>query len=148
MADHMTAEQLQAELTEKIEVVRARSAAMEALGDDETAAILEDHAEYLCTVAARLSGMAAAVHDGWKLVPIVATEDQLTGLARDIVMWSRFPAPHYGSALHWHLEMVGREIPAWLLEMIPNIDHTPPKGAVAEAIYRAMLDESPEPPHV
>lgn len=83
---------------------------------------------------------------GWKIVPIQSTEEMFCGLARDIVMWTRFPAPHYGSKLHRQLEMVGTDIPAWLHEIIPNIDHSPPKGAVADAIYRAMLESAPEPP--
>lgn len=92
-------------------------------------------------VAAQLVALPA----GWKMTPIRSTEEMFCGLARDIVMWTRFPAPHYGSKLHRHLEMAGTDIPAWLHEIIPNIDHSPPKSAVADAIYRAMLEAAPEP---
>lgn len=78
-----------------------------------------------------------------KLVPIEPTEEMWSGLARAIVMWCQFDAPHYGSKLHQHLKMSGETIPDWLLEEIPDIDHTPPKGTVAACIYKAMVEAAP-----
>lgn len=77
---------------------------------------------------------------GW-VAPWEDTEDMWGGLARQIVMWDRFGGPNStGAALHRHLQRSGYEIPNWLAGLIPPIDHVPPKGTVAGAIYRAMRD--------
>lgn len=83
--------------------------------------------------------------EGWKAVPIMSTEDQWGGLARDLVMWMQL-SRNTGKALHTHLRCLGRTVPAWLLEEIPNIDHAPPKGTIAQCIYRAMVEAAPEVP--
>lgn len=80
--------------------------------------------------------------EGMVLVPREPTEEQWGGLARDIVMWWCFDK-RTGSALYHHLEFAGREIPDWLRNEIPDADHVPPKGAVAAAIYKAMLSAAP-----
>lgn len=72
------------------------------------------------------------------------TEEMWSGLARDIVMWVAMDGPHYGSKLYKHLRMLGKEIPAWLLKEIPDIDHTPPKGTMAVCIYKAVLSAAPQ----
>ena len=84
----------------------------------------------------------------WKLVPTIPVEVQWGELARDIVMWLYMSsAPHYGSKLHRHLRSLGREVPAWLLEEIPDADHTPAKGTIAACIYVAMVKAAPEAPN-
>lgn len=83
--------------------------------------------------------LRVAVPVGYKAVPLEPTEAQWGGLARDIVMWTRFNQ-HSGMALHDHLKSLGREIPAWLAQEIPNSINTPPKGTVAACIYKAMLE--------
>lgn len=87
----------------------------------------------------------AAAPDGWQLVPIEPTEAMWGELARQIVMWSRFTNPT-GKALHNHLRHSGYARPDWLLALIPYVDHVPPKGDVAVAIYRAMLGAAPPLP--
>lgn len=82
----------------------------------------------------------------WKMVPMEPTDEQSGTLARDIVMWM-FMTPPTGAWLYRHLRALGHPIPAWLPHMIPEIDVVPPKGAVAAAIYRAMLDAAPAAPH-
>ena len=80
--------------------------------------------------------------DKYTLVPKEPTPEMWGELARDIVMWDRFPV-HTGLQLHKHLKSIGREIPDWLVKEIPPTDQTPPKGAVAACIYKAMLEASP-----
>lgn len=70
----------------------------------------------------------------------VPTEAMWGGLARDLVMWDRGMPNQYGSTLYKHLRSTGRPIPDWLVEEIPDIDHTPPKGTVAVCIFQAMID--------
>jgi hypothetical protein len=77
-----------------------------------------------------------------RLVPATDTEEMWSGLARDIVMWSHFGLPT-GRELYNHLRALGHDIPDWLPDLIPDIKHVPPKGAVAGAIYRAMLAAAP-----
>lgn len=67
------------------------------------------------------------------------TEAMWAGLARDIVMWRGFRNPT-GRELHAYLRGLGREIPDWLTEEIPDNDHMPPKGTVAACIFKAMID--------
>jgi hypothetical protein len=74
------------------------------------------------------------------------TEAMWGGLARDLVMWDRGMPNQYGSTLYKHLRSSGRDIPAWLLAEIPDIDHTPPKGTVAACIYKAMIAAAPSAP--
>lgn len=74
--------------------------------------------------------------------PFTPTPEMTDGLARQIVLWLYSYCPAYGSKLHDHLRFGGAyDVPAWLHELIPNRDHTPPKSAIAAAIYRAMLED-------
>jgi hypothetical protein len=75
-------------------------------------------------------------------VPVVPTEAMWGGLARDIIMWTRFDRPSERSLLK-HLTSVGTQIPDWLAAECRDIDHVPPKGSVAAWVYRAMLDARP-----
>ena len=104
-------------------------------------------AEMLLRAESALAALAQpaplSVPVGWKLVPLVDTEEMWGGLARQIVMW-RDMSPHTGAALYRHLKSSGWEIPVWLLELIPDTEHSPPKGAVAGAIYRAMIAAAPD----
>jgi len=75
-------------------------------------------------------------------VPVVPTEVMWGGLARDIIMWTRFDRPSQRSLLK-HLASVGTQIPDWLATECRDIDHVPPKGSVAVWVYRAMLDARP-----
>jgi hypothetical protein len=75
-------------------------------------------------------------------VPVVPTEAMWGGLARDIIMWTRFDRPSQRSLLK-HLASVGTQIPDWLAAECRDIDHVPPKGSVAAWVYRAMLDARP-----
>jgi len=67
------------------------------------------------------------------------TETQYFELARDIVMWLDMADGRSGAMLHLHLTRLGRQIPDWLAEEIPNSSHAPSKGTVAACIYKAML---------
>lgn len=75
-----------------------------------------------------------------KSLPKHPTEEMVDGLPRQIIMWLAFANPT-GKSLHSHLRCSGTEIPEWLNELIPNIDHYPPKNAVSCAIYRSMWDK-------
>lgn len=75
---------------------------------------------------------------GYVMVPEYPTEEQWSGLARDIVMWWSFD-DRSGNRLHTHLRDLGRDIPEWLTLEIPDEDMVPAKGDVAAAIYAAML---------
>ncbi len=77
--------------------------------------------------------------EGYVLVPIEPTEEQWTGLARDIVMWHRMGDRPTGKALYDHLKALGREIPDWLIKEIRNDESVPAKGDVASIIYKAMI---------
>lgn len=68
---------------------------------------------------------------GWRIVPEEPTEEMWGGLARDIVMWTRFMSAT-GRMLHQHLTSLGRDIPEWLLKEIPNNDVVPPHGVVRQ----------------
>ncbi len=84
---------------------------------------------------------------GGVVAPREPTEAMWGGLARDIIMWTRFPHQS-GSALHAHLRNCSAApVPAWLLAEIPDTDAVPPKGTVAACIYKAMLAAIQEPPH-
>lgn len=74
------------------------------------------------------------------MVPIEPTEEMWGGLARQIVMWNRFPRPT-GHALHEHLRHGWPDaVPAWLAKEIPDNDIVPPKGTVAACIFKAMIE--------
>lgn len=75
-------------------------------------------------------------------VPREPTETMWGGLARDIVMWTRFDRPSERALLQ-HLRRIGRNVPDWLSSECRDIDHVPPKGSVAVWIYKAMLDDAP-----
>lgn len=83
----------------------------------------------------------------WKLVPVEPTEDQWGGLAREIVMaWDM--DCNTPRKLFDYLELACVEIPLWLRAEpeMQNLDHVPSKGTRAAIIYRAMLEEAPQPP--
>jgi hypothetical protein len=67
-------------------------------------------------------------------------EEMWGGLARQIIMWARMDRAATGHNLHDLLKMRGTPIPGWLAREIPDVHHVPPKGAVAVAIFRAMID--------
>jgi hypothetical protein len=85
----------------------------------------------------------------YKLVPVVPTEEQWGGLARDIIMWmdcyegggNKTPRN-----LFKHLEALGRKVPQWLRDEseMKNLDSVPSKGTRAAIIYRAMLEVAPQ----
>lgn len=83
----------------------------------------------------------------WKLVPVEPAEQQWDGLARAIIMaWDMgCDAPRN---LFAHLDMIQQPIPQWLQDEpeMRNLDHVPSKGTRAAIIYRAMLEEAPQPP--
>jgi hypothetical protein len=62
-----------------------------------------------------------------------------SGLARDLIMWNRLGQPT-GALLYANLTMLGREVPQWLRDEIPDVDHVPPKGTVAVCVFKAMID--------
>ena len=81
----------------------------------------------------------------WKLVPIQPDDNMAGKLARDIVMWWCM-SPPTGRMLHRHVRALHHDVPQWLADLIPDREVVPPKGAVACAIYRAMLDAAPAAP--
>ena len=71
------------------------------------------------------------------------SDEQWGELARDLMMWLDMADNRpTGALLYRHLKRVGREIPAWLYDEIPDIDHVPSKGNRVVAVYKAMLSES------
>lgn len=91
--------------------------------------------------AAIAAGERYDAERGYTLAPLEPTETMWSGLARDIVMWTRFGGAHTARSLFEHLERVGREIPQWLRDEpeLKSLDASPSKGTVAVIIYRAML---------
>lgn len=93
------------------------------------------------------SGVLDFPWGGWKLVPVIPSEDQWNGLARSLVMWWGMSDRPTGQRLYAYLKLAtARYIPDWLYEEIPDIDHVPPKGTVAACIYRAMIADAPASP--
>jgi hypothetical protein len=94
--------------------------------------------------AAPESAAAPAARPGHVLVPIVPSEDQWGGLARDIVMWLDMCEGMRKTPrnLFRHLEDLGRDVPQWLRDEpeMKNLDHVPSKGTRAAIIYRAMVE--------
>jgi hypothetical protein len=90
--------------------------------------------------------LVESVPQGYKVVPILPTEEQWNGLARMIVMWWGFGGRPTGYALYEHLKHAGVHAPVWLQAEIHNDGSVPPKGTVAACIYRAMLENSPPAP--
>jgi hypothetical protein len=86
--------------------------------------------------------------EGYKLVPVIPTEAQWNGLARDMMMWLDMDGRHTACSLFKHLERCGTEIPQWLRDEpeMKNLDHVPSKGTRVAIIYRAMLAAAPTPP--
>lgn len=117
------------------------------LGDDMTLYTANQMREmYQRGLAARpFPSDWVAVPPGWKLVPVEPTEAMWGELARDLIMWLHMN-DHTGAALYRHLSAAGREIPDWLLTEIPDEKHVPPKGDVAAAIYKAMVEAAPSAP--
>lgn len=76
------------------------------------------------------------------VVPFQPTEQQWGGLARDIIMWLNMSGASYGCDLYIHLSRLGIKAPEWLRDDIPNEEKVPPKGSIAAAIYKAMLEGS------
>ena len=89
----------------------------------------------------------SAPEPAWKLVPIQPDDNMAGKLARDIVMWWSF-SPPTGRMLHRHVRALHHDVPQWLADLIPDREVVPPKGAVACAIYRAMLDAAPAAPQM
>lgn len=93
-----------------------------------------------------LEAAKANLPTGYAIVPLEPTEAMWGGLARDIVMWAKWP-PHTGASLHQHLRSLRpHPTPEWLLKEIPDTDHTPPKGTIAACIYKAMIEASTPTP--
>jgi len=95
-----------------------------------------------------LRAMQAAIEtalaaEGLCVVPAIPSEAMWGGLARDIVMWTRFARPTCASLLD-HLRSVGRDIPEWLAAECRHQDVVPPKGSVAVWVYRAMIEAARE----
>lgn len=86
-----------------------------------------------------------------KTVPLVPTEAQWGGLARDIMMWLDMceGARKTPRNLFQHLQDLGRDVPQWLREEpeMRNLDHVPSKGTRAAIIYRAMVEDAPAVDH-
>lgn len=83
-----------------------------------------------------------------RVVPIVPTEAQWGGLARDIMMWLDFgPGQKTPRALFKHLERCGSDIPQWLRDEpeMQALDHVPSKGTRCAIIYWAMLEAAALP---
>lgn len=72
------------------------------------------------------------------ILPRQPTEAMWSGLARDLVMWWGMGPRPTGKALYLHLCRLSRDVPDWLREEIPDVDHVPPKGTVAACIWKAM----------
>jgi hypothetical protein len=94
---------------------------------------------------AALEAKAEPVADS-RIVPVQPTEAQWSGLARDIIMWMDMGGRPTGESLYEHLDMCGRDIPQWLRDEVPNVNHVPPKGTRAAIIYKAMIMDMPAPP--
>jgi hypothetical protein len=84
--------------------------------------------------------------EGYKLVPVIPTEAQWNGLARDVMMWLDMDGRHTAGSLFKHLERCGTEIPQWLRDEpeMKNLDHVPSKGTRVTIIYSAMLAAAPK----
>lgn len=76
-----------------------------------------------------------------KTLPFDPTHSMWSGLARDIVMWTRLynNSDQTGANLFKHLRSLGHVIPEWLHEEVADSDTVPPKGTVAVIIYKAMF---------
>lgn len=76
--------------------------------------------------------------------PFNPTEEQWSGLARDIVWWMRmYPSSQQTpSTLMEHLSNLGREVPTWMGDEaeLRTQDHVISKGTIAVLVYKAMLD--------
>jgi hypothetical protein len=88
-----------------------------------------------------LAALTAALGDTHCVVPKEPSEAMWGGLARAIVMWTRFSRPSEQALLR-HLKASGETIPDWLSAECRDVDHVPPKGSVAVWIYRAMIAAS------
>lgn len=91
---------------------------------------------------------AQAVPEGWKLVPVEPTGEQLGGLARDIIFWLRSDSHQTPESLIEFLRNMGDEIPSWLTDEpeMKNANHVISKVTMAAIIYMAMLSAVPERP--
>ncbi|MBA1234741.1 hypothetical protein G7Z98_09255 [Pseudomonas stutzeri] len=84
------------------------------------------------------SGLAP---EGYALVPITPTEEQWSGLARDLMMWLDM-SDKTAQGLFKHLRMIGVEPPQWLRDE-PEMQGAgvPSKGTRVTLIYRAMIED-------
>lgn len=106
----------------------------------------DDLHEYVYEFAERLLQIKRI--ERYRCVPLDPAEVQWAGLARDLMMWMDMchgsDTRPTGKRLYSHLNMKYDTIPAWLYDLIPDIDHVPSKGARVSAIYRAMVEASDE----
>lgn len=85
-----------------------------------------------------------AVDTGNAVVPIIPTESQWGGLARDVFMWLDMgDRDRSGASLLEHLTRLHDEIPAWLMAECEK-GHLA-KGDRAAIVYRAMVEAAPQP---
>ena len=86
-------------------------------------------------------GQSGLVPEEYVLVPIIPTEEQWSGLVRDLMMWlDMYDKTTQG--LFQHLRLLGVEPPQWLLDE-PEMKGTgvPSKGTRVTLIYRAMIED-------
>jgi hypothetical protein len=107
--------------------------------------LLTEFAELLLSKVKPAPDSTRTGDEGTVSVPVEPTEEMWSGLARQIVMWHRGARPT-GANLHRDLKNCGWPIPDWLKDEIEDADYVPPKGAVAVAIYRAMIAARPAAP--
>lgn len=93
---------------------------------------------------AALEASNAQLRAAVEAAPLVPTEAQWGGLARDIMMWLDMHEAGGKTPrnLFLHLERLGRDIPQWLRDEpeLQDLDHVPSKGTRCTIIYRAMLE--------
>lgn len=85
----------------------------------------------------------------WKLVPVEPAEQQWNGLARKIIFaWDM--DCNTPRKLFDYLDAACIDVPSWLRADpgMQNLDSVPSKGSRAAIIYRAMLEDAPQPPRL
>lgn len=90
---------------------------------------------------------AAPISDGTVNVPREPTDEQWSGLARDIIFWHDMDnSKRTPKSLFAFLDNLGRDIPQWLRDEpeLQHLDHAISKGTRAVIIYKAMLSASPQ----
>ena len=110
--------------------------------DGQPEGMLESDCDYVLNnieAAVRLLDTAQTLGHGETPVEYQELEShQWGGLARDLIMCLDMNCRR-GDEMHTHLERLGRPIPEWLAEYIPNEPHCPSKGNMVCAIVRAAL---------